>query len=73
LEIKIILAMMLMGYDYTVVDEHGNQAKKLPEPNRNDLQVSIVFFFPSMLVVVAYFVQALPLGKPVYLKLKRRD
>jgi cytochrome P450 len=40
LEIKIVLAMALCGYDYTVVDENGNQTNRLPKPDPNDtLQV----------------------------------
>ena len=38
LEIKLILAMLLMGYDYTLVDGSGNYPKTLPKPDRNDIQ-----------------------------------
>jgi len=55
LEVKIILAMLLVGYDYSIVDEHGNQTNRSPKPNLNDT------------------VQARPLGKPVYLKFKRKS
>jgi len=54
LEMKLVLAMLLVGYDYIVVDEHGNQTKELPKPNRNDaLQVSKLAFhlFSSRLLM----------------------
>ena len=38
LEIKIILAFMLLGYHYDVVDETGVKTDYLPKPDRNDLQ-----------------------------------
>ena len=41
LEIKLILTMMLLGYDYELVDGNGNYPKELPSQDRNDLlQVS---------------------------------
>ncbi|KJA23083.1 hypothetical protein HYPSUDRAFT_201641 [Hypholoma sublateritium FD-334 SS-4] len=36
LEIKMVLAMLLLGYDYQVVDEQGNAPKSVPRVNRND-------------------------------------
>ena len=44
LEVKLVVAMLLVGYDYTVMDEDGNQTNQLPTPNRSDtLHVSITF------------------------------
>jgi len=71
LEMKLVLAMLLVVYDYIIVDEHGNQTNKLPKPNRNDaLQVSTLGFH-SFSTVAYILKQARPLGKPVYLKCKR--
>ena len=45
LEIKLILAMMLLGYEYELVDGNGNYPKELPSQDRNDLtQVRIHAF-----------------------------
>ncbi|PPQ80150.1 hypothetical protein CVT26_011784 [Gymnopilus dilepis] len=38
LEIKVIMAMMLAGYDFDVVDKHGRHMKNIPKPDRNDIQ-----------------------------------
>jgi len=38
LEIKLILTMLLVGYEYTLVDGSGNYPKIIPEPDRNDIQ-----------------------------------
>ena len=41
LEIKLVLAMMLLGYEYELVDGNGNYPKELPSQDRNDItQVS---------------------------------
>ena len=41
LEMKVILAMMLLGYEYELVDGNGNYPKEVPCQDRNDtLQVS---------------------------------
>ncbi|KAF8957826.1 cytochrome P450 [Flammula alnicola] len=37
LEIKLVLAIFLLGYDYKLVDKSGNYPKALPQPDRNDL------------------------------------
>lgn len=45
LEIKVILAMMLLGYEYEIVDGNGNPRKTVPDQNRNDIhQVSFPLF-----------------------------
>ena len=36
LEIKLILAMMLLGYEYELVDGNGNYPKEVPSQDRND-------------------------------------
>ena len=38
LEIKVIMAMMLAGYDFDVVDKNGRHMKNIPQPDRNDIQ-----------------------------------
>ncbi|KAF5378786.1 hypothetical protein D9615_006939 [Tricholomella constricta] len=38
LEIKIIVALFLAGYEYDVVDSAGNFPKSLPKPDYNDIQ-----------------------------------
>jgi hypothetical protein len=41
LEIKLVLTMMLLGYEYELVDGNGNYLKELPSQDRNNLlQVS---------------------------------
>ena len=41
LEIKLVLTIMLLGYEYELVDGNGNYPKELPSQDRNDLtQVS---------------------------------
>jgi len=70
LEMKILLAMLLMRYDYrdTLVDVHGNLITELLVLNRNDtFQVS---FFSCLLFDLS-FIQSRPLGKLVHLKIKR--
>jgi len=36
LELKLILALILLGYNYELVDESGKYPDVLPEPDRND-------------------------------------
>lgn len=38
LEIKIIVALFVAGYEYDVVDSAGNFPKSLPKPDYNDIQ-----------------------------------
>ena len=41
LEIKVVLAMILLGYEYELVDGNGNYPKAVPDQDRNDVhQVS---------------------------------
>lgn len=45
LEIKLILAMLLLGYEYDLVDAQGQAATVLPKPDRNDIQqVSSMYY-----------------------------
>jgi len=37
LEIKLVLAMILLGYEYELVDGNGNYPKAVPAQDRNDL------------------------------------
>jgi hypothetical protein len=44
LEIKLLLAMMLLGYEYELVDGNGNYPNEIPRQDRNDLgQVSSAY------------------------------
>lgn len=38
LEIKLVMAIILLGYDYELVDASGKYPTKLPVPDRNDTQ-----------------------------------
>ena len=38
LEMKLILAMFLISYEYELVDSSGNFPKELPLQDRNDIQ-----------------------------------
>ncbi|KAJ3502212.1 hypothetical protein NLJ89_g8989 [Agrocybe chaxingu] len=40
LEIKVIVAMMLAGFDFDIVDKAGKRMTKIPVPDRNDIQQS---------------------------------
>jgi hypothetical protein len=41
LEMKLILTIILLGYEYELVDGNGNYPKELPSQDRNDvMQVS---------------------------------
>ena len=44
LEIKMILVLMLVRYEYTLVDAAGKPPKQLPKPNRNDIHQVRLFF-----------------------------
>ena len=37
LEIKVILAFMLAGFEFDVVDKFGKRPLELPKPDRNDI------------------------------------
>ena len=37
LEIKVILAFMLTGFEFNLVDKFGKRPLKLPKPDRNDI------------------------------------
>ena len=36
---KLILALMLLGYEYELVDDSGKYPEVLPQPDRNDLHM----------------------------------
>lgn len=38
LEIKVIMALFLAGYEYKLVDRAGNAPTSIPTPNYNDIQ-----------------------------------
>ena len=41
LEIKLILALFLLGYEYELVDKTGNYPETLPVPDRNNIHHSL--------------------------------
>ena len=45
LEIKLVLTMMLLGYEYELVNGNGNYPKELPGQDRNDAGK---YYYPSM-------------------------
>lgn len=38
LELKLVLALMVLGYDYSVVDKEGKRISVLPQPDLNDTE-----------------------------------
>jgi hypothetical protein len=38
MEMKVVLAMFLVGFEYELVDSSGNFPKELPLQDRNDIQ-----------------------------------
>ena len=52
LEMKVIIAMFLVGYEYELVDGSGNFLKELPLQDRNDIQqvrsASMIFLLGLM-------------------------
>ena len=38
LEFKLVLALMILGYDYSVVDKMGKSISALPQPDLNDTE-----------------------------------
>ena len=52
LEIKMILVLMLVRYEYTLVDSAGKPPKQLPKPNRNDIHQVRLFFCLRMNAVL---------------------
>ncbi|KAG5651880.1 hypothetical protein H0H81_007074 [Sphagnurus paluster] len=40
LEIKLVLALIISGYDWSMVDAVGNVPSELPQPDRNDIHQS---------------------------------
>ena len=45
LQMKLVLALMLLGYEYELVDGSGKYPASFPQPDRNDIQqVSSRFF-----------------------------
>ena len=77
LEIKLVLAMLLLGYDYKVVDERGYSPKSAPRVNRNDCHQVRPVGWPFASHVYAdgggiRFSQPRPIAEDkVYIKFKR--
>ena len=55
LEIKVILAFMLVGFEFDVVDKSGKRPLEPPKPDRNNIQK----------------VRPLAGGEPCYIQFKR--
>ena len=49
LQMKLVLALMLLGYEYELVDSSGKYPASFPQPDRNDIQqvsgLPFLFFF----------------------------
>lgn len=57
LEMKMVLVLLLVGYDYELVDSKGVYPKSLPEPDRNDThQVCSLNFFSIIIVDSRLFI-----------------
>ena len=54
LEIKMIVVLMLVRYEYTVVDAVGKPPRQLPKPNRNDIHQVCLSFPLSIDAVLTY-------------------
>lgn len=68
-EIKLVLASLLLGYDYKLVDSTGNQPNELPVQDRNDIHQ--VGFLESLCYLDLRYKKSRPVGNPVYLEFKR--
>ena len=72
LEIKMILVLMLVRYEYTLVDAAGKPPKQLPKPNRNDIhQVRLFFCLRMDGVITCRHPQARPIGETCFLQYKK--
>ena len=61
LEMKMILAVFLMGYKYEIVDEDGKPPNSLPVPDMNDSnQVRVEYWRKAFLNLGAHCVSSLP-------------
>jgi sterol 14-demethylase len=38
LELKLVLALMVLGYDYSIVNKMGKRISALPPPDLNDTE-----------------------------------
>lgn len=57
LEVKMILALMLARYDYTLVDSAGKPCEHVPKPNRNDVhQVCLPHYLYIFLITYLCYV-----------------
>ncbi len=72
LEIKVILALFIAGYDFDVVDSSGNFPTEFPKVDYNDIhQVCDPFCTIHHDKLMHCISKARPTGKPVFLKYKR--
>ena len=63
LEMKLILGLMLLGYQYELVDDSGKTPESLPQPDRNDLlMVSCLIAAPRgiQLIILLRLAQSEP-------------
>ena len=69
LELKVVLAMILLGYEYELVDGNGNSQKTIPEQDRNDLlEVSSPgpCIFKLLNLLICFYIVAAPRGSMLY-------
>ncbi|KAG5652597.1 hypothetical protein H0H81_004428 [Sphagnurus paluster] len=71
LEIKIIVALFLAGYEYDIVNEAGEFPGRLPKPNYNDIYQVCLKFWQGLWAHLPVVSQARPLGEPCFIQFKR--
>ena len=74
LEIKILISLIVAGYEYDVVDSEGNFPDQLPKPDYNDIHQVRLTHFPHTRTLVAEHscdAQTRPLGDPCYIQFRR--
>lgn len=72
LEIKMIVALFLTGFEYDLVDGSGKFPNPFPKADRNDIQqVRHISIRRWYLLHSDWVFQARPLGEPCYLRFKR--
>jgi cytochrome P450 len=52
LEIKMIVTLIIAGFEYKLVDKSGNSPVQFPQPDRNDIQQVCRLFYSFYLLVI---------------------
>jgi hypothetical protein len=73
LEMKVVLALFLAGFDYDIVDGAGRPLTAVPEIDRNDIHVVRPDMYPPLACrLTKVSIQARPL-QPCIIKFKRTE